>query len=166
MNNILLLEDLPEIRAWLKSLVLQVFPHARITECSRVQDALLQVQSLRFDLALCGISSLACVGGVASTPLLAAAYAPVLGVLHEVLQTLAADIAQLADKLLYGRTPPPVASLRPLLATLHWAETAPAESQAPSAAMLTVKPRLRSMASITVWFTGLSSTSSTLRPSP
>ena len=52
MNNILLLEDLPEIRAWLKSLVLQVFPHARITECSRVQDALLQVQSLRFDLAL------------------------------------------------------------------------------------------------------------------
>lgn len=33
---------------------------------------------LRFDLALCGISSLACVGGVASTPLLAAAYAPVL----------------------------------------------------------------------------------------
>ena len=30
MNNILLLEDLPEIRAWLKSLVLQVFPNARI----------------------------------------------------------------------------------------------------------------------------------------
>ena len=55
MNNILLLEDLPEIRAWLKSLVLQVFPHARITECSRVQDALLQVQSLRFDLALCDL---------------------------------------------------------------------------------------------------------------
>jgi hypothetical protein len=47
MNNILLLEDLPEIRAWLKSLVLQVFPHARITECSRVQDALLQLQSLQ-----------------------------------------------------------------------------------------------------------------------
>ena len=34
MNNILLLEDLPEIRAWLKSLVMQVFPLARITECS------------------------------------------------------------------------------------------------------------------------------------
>lgn len=32
----------------------------------------------RFDLALCGISSLACVGGVATTPLLAAAYSPVL----------------------------------------------------------------------------------------
>lgn len=32
----------------------------------------------RFDLALCGIASLACVGGVATTPLLAAAYAPIL----------------------------------------------------------------------------------------
>lgn len=52
MNQILLLEDLPEIRAWLKSLILQVFPHARITECSRVSDATMQVQSLRFDLAL------------------------------------------------------------------------------------------------------------------
>ena len=55
MNNILLLEDLPEIRAWLKALVMQVFPGARITECSRVQDALLQVQSVRFDLALCDL---------------------------------------------------------------------------------------------------------------
>jgi len=53
MNNILLLEDLPEIRAWLKSLVLQVFPTARITECSRVADALMQVSSgPRFELAL------------------------------------------------------------------------------------------------------------------
>jgi len=52
MNQILLLEDLPEIRAWLKSLVMQVFPTARITECSRVHDALQQVQQLRFDLAL------------------------------------------------------------------------------------------------------------------
>ncbi len=53
MNNILLLEDLPEIRAWLMSLVKQVFPNARITECSRVQDALSQVSSrVKFDLAL------------------------------------------------------------------------------------------------------------------
>lgn len=52
MTNILLLEDLPEIRAWLKSLALQVFPNARLTECSRVQDALMQVSTLRFDLAL------------------------------------------------------------------------------------------------------------------
>ena len=52
MNHILLLEDLPEIRTWLKTLVLQVFPGARIAECSRVQDALSQVQHQRFDLAL------------------------------------------------------------------------------------------------------------------
>ncbi len=52
MNHILLLEDIPEIRAWLKALVKQVFPTAQITECSRVQDALLQVSSQRFSLAL------------------------------------------------------------------------------------------------------------------
>ena len=38
----------------------------------------LAARLFRFDLALCGISSLACVGGVATTPLLAAAYSPVL----------------------------------------------------------------------------------------
>ncbi|HEY1091503.1 MAG TPA: response regulator transcription factor [Burkholderiaceae bacterium] len=52
MNHILLLEDIPEIRAWLKALVKQVFPNALITECSRVQDALAQVQQQRFTLAL------------------------------------------------------------------------------------------------------------------
>jgi len=52
MNHILLLEDIPEIRAWLKVLVKQVFANAQITECSRVQDALLQVNSQRFTLAL------------------------------------------------------------------------------------------------------------------
>lgn len=52
MNHILLLEDLPEIRAWLKSLVLQVFPAASITECSRVHDALDQVTRQKFSLAL------------------------------------------------------------------------------------------------------------------
>jgi DNA-binding NarL/FixJ family response regulator len=52
MNHILLLEDIPEIRAWLKILVKQVFANAQITECSRVQDALLQVSSQRFTLAL------------------------------------------------------------------------------------------------------------------
>ena len=55
MNKILLVEDLPEIRSWLKILVLQVFPEAHITECSRVQDAMRQVQTLRFDLALCDL---------------------------------------------------------------------------------------------------------------
>lgn len=38
----------------------------------------LAARMFRFDLSLCGISSLACVGGVATTPLLAVAYAPVL----------------------------------------------------------------------------------------
>ena len=55
MKNILLLEDLPEIRIWLKSLVLQVFPNATITECSRIHDALHQVQAQCFDLALCDL---------------------------------------------------------------------------------------------------------------
>lgn len=52
MNHILLLEDIPEIRAWLKALVKQVFANAQITECSRVQDALAMVSSQRFTLAL------------------------------------------------------------------------------------------------------------------
>ncbi|UDF35797.1 UNVERIFIED_ORG: response regulator transcription factor [Shinella sp. XGS7] len=52
MNHILLLEDIPEIRAWLKALVKQIFANAQITECSRVQDAIRQVQSQRFTLAL------------------------------------------------------------------------------------------------------------------
>ena len=55
MKNILLLEDLPEIRIWLKSLVLQVFPKATITECSRIHDALHQVQAQCFDLARCDL---------------------------------------------------------------------------------------------------------------
>ena len=55
MKNILLLEDLPEIRIWLKSLVLQFFPKATITECSRIHDALHQVQAQCFDLALCDL---------------------------------------------------------------------------------------------------------------
>ena len=52
MNHILLLEDIPEIRAWLKALVKQVFANAVITECSRVQDALQQVNAQKFTLAL------------------------------------------------------------------------------------------------------------------
>jgi len=52
MNNILLLEDIPEIRAWLKVLIKQVFANAQITECSRVSDAIAQVNSQRFTLAL------------------------------------------------------------------------------------------------------------------
>ena len=52
MDNILLLEDLPEIRAWIKALVLQVFPRAHISEAARVHDALGLVSAVKFDLAL------------------------------------------------------------------------------------------------------------------
>ena len=52
MNQILLLEDLPEIRAWLKTLVLQVFPGAQVSEATRVHDALGLVSAIPFQLAL------------------------------------------------------------------------------------------------------------------
>jgi DNA-binding NarL/FixJ family response regulator len=52
MKTILLLEDLPEIRAWLRKLVLQVFPTAQISESARVHDALSLVSAVKFDLAL------------------------------------------------------------------------------------------------------------------
>ena len=52
MNQILLLEDLPEIRGWLKTLVLQVFPHAQVSEAARVHDALALVGAVPFQLAL------------------------------------------------------------------------------------------------------------------
>ena len=52
MMNILLLEDLPEIRAWLSSLVLQVFAGAQIAEAARVHDAIGLVSAIKFDLAL------------------------------------------------------------------------------------------------------------------
>ena len=52
MNNILLLEDLPEIRAWMKQLVLQVFPHSLISEAARVHDARELITAIKFDMAL------------------------------------------------------------------------------------------------------------------
>ena len=52
MKNILLLEDLPQIRAWMRDLVLRVFPHAQISEAARIHDALQLVQAVKFDLAL------------------------------------------------------------------------------------------------------------------
>ena len=51
-QNILLLEDLPEIRAWMKALVTRVFPKSRIHEAALVQDALGLTASIKFDLAL------------------------------------------------------------------------------------------------------------------
>ena len=41
-----------EIRAWLKTLALQVFPGAQISECSRIHDALEMVNAVRFDVAM------------------------------------------------------------------------------------------------------------------
>src|ERR1700733_1220318 len=55
MNNILLLEDLPEIRSWLKVLIKQVFPSAQIHEAARVHDALELVTAVKFNLALCDL---------------------------------------------------------------------------------------------------------------
>ena len=52
MTNILLLEDLPEIRAWLKVLIQQVFPQSHVTEAARVHDALEILTAVKFDLAL------------------------------------------------------------------------------------------------------------------
>ncbi len=52
MTHILLLEDLPEIRSWLKALIQQVFPNANISEAARVQDALQLVRNEKFNLAL------------------------------------------------------------------------------------------------------------------
>ena len=52
MKNVLLLEDLPEIRAWLRKLVLQVFPASHISESARVHDAISLVSAVKFDLAL------------------------------------------------------------------------------------------------------------------
>jgi len=52
MKTILLLEDLPEIRAWMRNLVLQVFPGATISESARVHDAIDLVGAVKFDLAL------------------------------------------------------------------------------------------------------------------
>jgi DNA-binding NarL/FixJ family response regulator len=52
MNKILLLEDLPEIRSWLKALALQVFPQAQIFEAACVHDALALVRAEPFNVAL------------------------------------------------------------------------------------------------------------------
>lgn len=52
IGSILLLEDIPQVRQWLKSLVAELFPQAYVTECARVRDALEHVTLTRFDLAL------------------------------------------------------------------------------------------------------------------
>ncbi len=52
MKTILLLEDLPQIRAWLKDLLHEVFPDADVSEAARVHEALSLVSAVGFDLAL------------------------------------------------------------------------------------------------------------------
>lgn len=52
VHRILLLEDLPEIRAWMKALVAQVYPDAVISEAARVHDARMLIGTHRFELAL------------------------------------------------------------------------------------------------------------------
>ncbi len=52
MRNILLLEDLPEIRSWLKSAGDAGLPERPDLECARVHDALALVSAQKFDLAL------------------------------------------------------------------------------------------------------------------
>jgi DNA-binding NarL/FixJ family response regulator len=52
MQNILIVEDLPPIRAWLKSVVSELFPGASIAESSRVHDARGLISVLDVDLAL------------------------------------------------------------------------------------------------------------------
>jgi DNA-binding NarL/FixJ family response regulator len=52
MNRILLLEDLPEIRHWLKSLLQHTFAGAEITEAAHVHEAISLIQAMTFDLAM------------------------------------------------------------------------------------------------------------------
>ncbi|MFN9707901.1 MAG: response regulator [Burkholderiales bacterium] len=52
MNHILLLEDIPEIRHWLKALILQIFPGSKVAEAATVQDAIHWVRHETFRLAL------------------------------------------------------------------------------------------------------------------
>jgi DNA-binding NarL/FixJ family response regulator len=52
MKNALIVEDLPEIRQWLKSMAQAAFPTLNVSTAGRVQEALILVQDQAFDLAL------------------------------------------------------------------------------------------------------------------
>jgi DNA-binding NarL/FixJ family response regulator len=52
MTKILLLEDIPEARAWLKVQVAQVFPDAVFFDASRVHEALALIDKVQFDVGL------------------------------------------------------------------------------------------------------------------
>jgi DNA-binding NarL/FixJ family response regulator len=52
IETVLLLEDIAQVRHWLKGLLSELFPSALIFEASTVHDALQHLYSTRFDLAL------------------------------------------------------------------------------------------------------------------
>lgn len=52
ITEILLVEDIPAVRQWLRTLVSQLFPNAFITESATVHDALAYASAMRFHLAL------------------------------------------------------------------------------------------------------------------
>jgi DNA-binding NarL/FixJ family response regulator len=52
MKNVLIVEDLPEIRHWLGQMAQQAFPQLKLHAVSHVQAALSQIKTQAFDLAL------------------------------------------------------------------------------------------------------------------
>lgn len=52
ITEILLVEDIPAVRQWLRTLTSQLFPKAFITEAATVHDALAYASAMRFHLAL------------------------------------------------------------------------------------------------------------------
>jgi DNA-binding NarL/FixJ family response regulator len=52
MQSALIVEDLPEIRAWLGQLAGSAFPNVQVTAAARVDEALRCIAQTRFDLAL------------------------------------------------------------------------------------------------------------------
>ena len=52
MNNVLIVEDLPEIRTWLGQVARAAFPTLQVTTAARLDQALVCVQQNSYDLAL------------------------------------------------------------------------------------------------------------------
>ena len=52
MNNVLIVEDLPEIRTWLGQVARAAFPALQVTTAARLDQALVCVQQNSYDLAL------------------------------------------------------------------------------------------------------------------
>ena len=52
MNSVLIVEDLPDIRAWLADMARAAFPDIQVTDAARRDDALATLHKQQFDLAL------------------------------------------------------------------------------------------------------------------